>query len=312
MNDEIVRTVVCKIKKVIFTKGLFRILLCKITKHENKKQIGREFICKGTIQFNVFIDDEIEITGNPVKAYNKFKDREEFQIVIKSAKKTDEAKAIQAERILTKVKGIGPVKARQIIDSIGKKDILKTLCNNSSVLSSFDLTPEQAIQIRNLANKFTKDDTVTAELLKLKITDYQIGKIKEYFKGNISIEHIKKHLFELIDVAGFGFVTVCRIADAFGIPKSDEGRVEAGILHALKTLTSNGDCYVEHQDLINESHKILEISTKGSVVKDVLRRMVKQCELYHKDTEVFGESNVLPNPKPKIKERYSENCSYRS
>jgi hypothetical protein len=301
MTDEIVRTIVCQIKKVIYQKGLFRILQCKITEHKDKKKIGSIFICKGSVPFEVFANDEIEITGNPVKVYNKFKEREEWQIIIKSVKKTTEGKRLQAKRILTKVKGIGPVKADEIIEKLGDDRILEKLCSSSAAVASLDITPEQAMQVRNLAKRFTTEDKISAKLMKLKITDFQIGKIKEHFKGNLSLDYIKANLFDLVNVGGFGFLTVCKIADAFGVPKSDKKRVRAVIMYALKTLTSSGDCYVEHQDLIDESHKILNISKNGTVVKDELREMVKKCELYHRDIEVFNDSSILPNPKPKFK-----------
>lgn len=296
-EGEIVRVVTATMSKMIYQKGLFKIFLCKFSKHKKIEMVGKEFVCKGTVPFDIFIGDEIEITGNPIKVFNDYTNREEWQIKIKSVKKTEEGDKLQATRILTKINGIGRVKAKSIIDKLGSKALVR-IVNSPSVLNFFDfLTADQRLEIYKKVKKLIEKDVVTAELMKLKVTDFQIGRIKEYFTGNVSIPHIKAHVFELTNVAGFGFLTVCRIANAFGIPKTDKGRIKAGLIYSIKELTSNGDCYVEDDALIEKAYKILEIPKNNKIVKEVFHKMIKDGEIYTFETEVYGESSILPEPK---------------
>lgn len=298
IENEIVRTVVAEVKRTIFSKGMYYILEMTFTKHRDPKMIGTDFVVKGTVPFDVIKGDELEVVGNPVKRYNNFKDRDEWQLVIKSIRKTEKGDELQAKRILAKVKGIGEKKIELIIGELGPSKILKAIAKTSTILNQFDfLTPEQRVELRKVVKKVTEKDLVTAELLRFRVTDNQIGKMREFFKTNFNIHYIKNNVFDLTEVRGFGFLTVATIADAFGIPKTDIKRIKACAIYTIKQMTNNGDCYVESEDLSKKCYKTLNIAPNNEIVRNTIKGMIKDEELYTFKTNICEESNILPRPK---------------
>ncbi len=160
------------------------------------------------------------------------------------------------------IKGIGPVNARRIVKHF-KEDTINII----------DKTPDKLIEIEGIGKKrvdmikeaWEEQREVKNIMLFLQSngvsTTYAVKIFKVY--GEKSIENVKENPYRLADeIWGIGFKTADRIAGHMGFDEKSYERCRSGIIYALNELAGDGHCFVEREQLIKETEKLLEIEAE--------------------------------------------------
>jgi exodeoxyribonuclease V alpha subunit len=202
------------------------------------------------------------------------------------------------------VKGIGPTLAARIVGAFG----LKTL-------QVLDESPKQLASVPGLGKARAKKLALAwaeqrgARQAMIFLQGHGLSPalasriLKRYGEG--AGEVVSKNPYRLaLDVAGIGFRTADRIARALGFATDSPARAEAGLLHALVELTSQGHVLYPRERLCAEAGEGLEIppaaldaavarlQAEGRVVVDVDRRMgecVYPVDLFNAETEAAAQ-----------------------
>lgn len=147
------------------------------------------------------------------------------------------------------IRGIGPATAELIVNAFGE--------NTITVL---DESPERLYEVKGLGRK--KVETITecwAEqkgirevmvfLKNYDVPDSLAAKIYKHYREE-SIFTIRTRPYDLCEeIEGVGFQTVDRMALSMGVPRTDEGRLKAGVMY-----TMSNSCNMEgHSYLMKES-----------------------------------------------------------
>lgn len=195
--------------------------------------------------------------------------------------------------------GIGPKKAREIIDCFGERT-LEVIGNH----------PEELTKVKGIGEKtavlasayFNKQENIRDIIMELGKFDIKPNYAKklysEYHEKTLQV--ITNNPYALIDdIYGIGFQKADKIAMSVGIEMSSPYRVASGIKHILKENFRNGDCYIIKEKLVEEATKILFVDPEvitynidilienGSIVLETFDNE-SRCfspELYHAEAE---------------------------
>ena len=128
------------------------------------------------------------------------------------------------------IKGIGPAKARLIVESFGDA-FEETLLNDPERIALKARLPLDAA--RRLRDEWLKNrsvNTVMAWLSAFGLTHHQVTTLVERLGGNC-LDILKEDPYILIrEIRGFGFKKVDKIARKLGTPKDHVPRIRAGLL----------------------------------------------------------------------------------
>ena len=102
--------------------------------------------------------------------------------------------------------------------------------------------------------------------------------------GDKAIAVVKENPYRLaLDISGIGFKTADRIARTMGIDPASQTRAEAGIIHLLNELVSDGHTYCPYEELIDQAASMLEV--EGGVLDRALaslsaqgRVVIEECQ----------------------------------
>ena len=155
------------------------------------------------------------------------------------------------------IKGIGPKIAERIFDAFGLE-----------ALNVLDREPERLLTISGisegklkkicdsyLANRGARD--VVAFLSPHGITPNRAVRLyKEY--GDRTMEIVKKHPYQLCEIAGIGFKTADRIAMSMGFDLLSTERVDEGILYTLTDAEGKGHLCMEKHAFLKACLKVLD------------------------------------------------------
>lgn len=292
------------IDHVIFEKGRYKILKIKIIDHENKSKIGNVITCLGNIEFNVSVGDELDLEGEA--KFNE--DYNCYQFSIEKASKR-KVSFTMFSRIVSRVKGIGPSKSKELFDLIKSEDKFQCIIKHPQTLAGI-LNEEQIINLRETCSLFVEKREFLDELYSIEnLTDYQIGKIKKFFSELKSIKQLKENIYDLVGEFGFGFKRTDQIALKIGISKDDESRIRAGIIYSFELSQSNGDVYIEGDDLARKSIELLNINFEKIV--PIFKKLVDDCNIVKiecdkkeyklKVKSIFNENQNIKNIKSRFK-----------
>lgn len=213
----------------------------------------------GTIIGNV-------IEGNNVCLEGDFYDDPTYgrQFRVKSCKIHENLTSTGIKKFLTTfLTGVGEKTADLIINRFGK-DTLDIIESDTEYIK---LTEIKGITEKK-ANKIHKDYALNKayvdilNFFKGNITENQAYKIFEKYEED-AIKVLKEDPYQLIyDIDGLGFKKVDKLALASGIKPDSRKRVGAAIIYTLKSLSENGDVYVDDFDL--------EVKVKECLTKEKL------------------------------------------
>ena len=157
------------------------------------------------------------------------------------------------------IKGIGPVFAKKLVKSFGKK-----------IFDIIDKTPNELLKLDGIGTKRIAEITSACNEHKairrimIFLQSYSIGtsRAARIYKayGNESIDRITKNPYRLInDIRGINFKTADDLAFKLGINPQSITRARAGILHMIEKINSEGHCAVFRSELITKASMELEI-----------------------------------------------------
>jgi len=190
------------------------------------------------------------------------------------------------------IKGVGPVTARRIVQEFGEK-----------ALEILDREPESVARVSGIGKARLsvikagwKARTVARESL---LFLYSVGvstglaeKIQRRY-GDRTVERIRENPYRLAEeVWGIGFLTADRIAAQMGFSPDCSFRVDAGILHTLRTLSEAGHLYSPLPELLSRASGLL--GAKPETLREPIARGVVRGELVLE--EQGGEEAVYLMP----------------
>jgi len=157
------------------------------------------------------------------------------------------------------IKGIGPVYGDKLVAAFGEK-----------VLEVIDKTPERLLSVPGIGAKRVekiiiawKDQKEISNIMvflqnKGISTTYAVKIYKQYKEQSIAI--IEENPYRLAqDIWGIGFKTADDIAQNSGIAPDCKRRITAAILHVIQTTASDGNLYIELEELKKETAELLEL-----------------------------------------------------
>lgn len=145
--------------------------------------------------------------------------------------------------------GIGPVKARKMVDLYGDQAIKKIL-DNKLILLEVGLN---RLQIERFYQQLYDNQVIESTLVKLYgygLSSKMAMKLFNKYKDE-TLSVLQQNPYRLIDdIDGVGFQKADAIAELFSIQKDDPRRVEAAILYGIKTYSfSKGDTFLYSKQL---------------------------------------------------------------
>jgi exodeoxyribonuclease V alpha subunit len=162
------------------------------------------------------------------------------------------------------IKGIGPVKARQIAARFGD-DFDRVLSEQPEAIAEAVHLPLEAVHA--LRDEWLRTKAVNAALTWLAafdLTHHQVKTLVERFGNNVvAILQTDPYLIAR-EVPGFAFKRVDKIARKMGAPKDHPSRIRAGLLHCVEERIDQGDCWVEYEELVDQANALLVMDTLDS------------------------------------------------
>ncbi|OGV47610.1 MAG: AAA family ATPase [Lentisphaerae bacterium GWF2_44_16] len=172
------------------------------------------------------------------------------------------------------IKGIGPVKARLLVDAFGNR-FESTLLNGPEEFSKAGKVSMDTVKLLQKEWQLKRStNAVRAWLSAFELTHHQVATLVDKL-GNNCLEILKSDPYVLVrEIKNFGFKKVDKIARKMGTPKNHPSRIKSGIKFCVDEALDAGDCYVEFEELIERANALL--------VMDILDSK-KQIEKYLND-----------------------------
>lgn len=162
------------------------------------------------------------------------------------------------------IKGIGPVKARRIVDAFGE-DFDRVIDEEPERVAQVAKLPLAAVQA--LRDEWLRRRALNASLTWLssfELTHHQMTALIEKF-GNAVVTVLKTDPYMLVrEVSGFGFKRVDIVARKMGTPKDHPSRIRAGVVHSVAERLDQGDCWVDYEDLVELANGLLAMDVPDS------------------------------------------------
>jgi len=192
--------------------------------------------------------EKLNLTGSWVN-HEKYGKQFKATILERSNELTEEDIAA----ILQNVKGIGPARAKKLIEEYGLKtlEIAKTNPDRFKELG----IPERVIE--NIKLEFAENETVTKlkeTLLPLGLTINLVQKVYKYFEDKAT-DILRRNPYRLTDIKGIGYKKADDIALRLGINPRDDLRVLACVEFVLRKHASMGHVYLTRNELLSAALK---------------------------------------------------------
>jgi exodeoxyribonuclease V alpha subunit len=182
--------------------------------------------------------------------------------------------------------GIGPVKARKMVELFGDQTIKKIL-DDKLILMQVGLN---RLQIERFYQQLYDNQVIESTLVKLYgygLSSKMAMKLFNKYKDE-TLSILQKNPYKLIeDIDGIGFQKADAIAALFSIQKDDPRRIEAAILYGIKTFSfSKGDTFLYDTQLDYIYQNFLaDIDDKK--IQTGLLQLIRNNQLLHIDNKYF-------------------------
>ncbi len=134
-----------------------------------------------------------------------------------------------------------------------------------------------------------------------------------------ALDEIRADPYALTEVEGIGFATADALARALGTPLDADGRLDAGLIHALKLAESDGHCFLPHSELLARAGRLLGTDAAGRVDALVLggrlvveEDRIAEARMWNTERKLARLITALVDDKPrlKVKQRSRELTSF--
>ncbi len=157
------------------------------------------------------------------------------------------------------VRGIGPHFAKRLVRAFGETvfDVIEKSPHKLLSLEGIGKKRQQCITHAWTEQKFVRE--IMVFLQSHGVGSARAVRIYKVY-GNNAITKVRENPYLLaLDIHGIGFKTADQIAQNLGIEPHSRIRAQAGIRHVLQTLSGEGHCAAEVQDLLQRSRQLLDI-----------------------------------------------------
>ena len=162
------------------------------------------------------------------------------------------------------VKGIGPVKARLIADHFGANFDSAIRGQPEAVAAIAKVPVEVILGLQAVWTANSDFNAAMTYLSRFGLTHHQVTTLVGKF-GSMVVPILEKDPYVLVrEIAGFGFKRVDKIARHMGTPKDLPSRIRAGLQFCISDALDAGDCWVEHEDLLDRANTLLVMDTLDS------------------------------------------------
>lgn len=162
------------------------------------------------------------------------------------------------------IKGIGPVKARRIVEAFGD-DFDRVIDEEPERVAAIAKLSAEAVSA--LRDEWLRRRALNVSLTWLasfELTHHQMTALIDKF-GNSIVTVLKTDPYVLVrEVPGFGFKRVDVVARKMGTSKEHPSRIRAGIVHCVAERLDQGDCWVDYEDLIGLANELLVMDVADS------------------------------------------------
>ena len=179
------------------------------------------------------------------------------------------------------VKGIGPVKARQIADDFGRGFDAAIRTRPEAVAAAAKVPVETALELQRIWIANSDFNTAMAYLSAFGLTHHQVTTLVGKF-GSQVVPILESDPYVLMrEISGFGFKRVDKIARKMGTPKDLPSRIRAGLHYSVLAALDDGDCWVEFEDLLDRANTLLVMDTLDSreVIEGHLEALIAEGRL---------------------------------
>jgi exodeoxyribonuclease V alpha subunit len=162
------------------------------------------------------------------------------------------------------VKGIGPAKARLIADRFGREFDQSIRNRPEEIAATAKVPVETAMELQRIWIANSEFNTAMAYLAAFGLTHHQVTTLVGKF-GSQVVPILESDPYVLVrEIQGFGFKRVDKIARKLGTPKDLPSRIRAGLHYCVLDALDSGDCWVEHEDLLDRANTLLVMDTLDS------------------------------------------------
>jgi len=174
------------------------------------------------------------------------------------------------------IKGIGPVMAKRLVDKFGEETLAVIETQAERLQEVEGIGSKRIWMIKTAWEEQKEVRNVMLFLQGHEVSSSYAAKIyRQYGKESITI--VRQNPYRLAqEIFGIGFLTADKIAEKLGIPKDSPLRAEAGVLHVLGHLSSEGHVFYPQGPLVEECEKILGVG------RDIILRAVEKIAVEKK------------------------------
>lgn len=186
------------------------------------------------------------------------------------------------------VSGVGPVKAKAIVDHLGVNAIeIVTKKGYKSLLPVKGFGEKTAIDAYLSIMSQMEFHGILTQLSPTGLPSNTIVKAyKEW--GAETVKVIQENPYRLTDLRFIGFHRADQLAkEHLGIPHDSSYRVESGILYSLRMAGSEGHCFLPFDECLSRSAKVLELT------HDIIERAITKMG-NHGRLSIVKERVALP------------------
>ena len=157
------------------------------------------------------------------------------------------------------IKGIGPEFATRIVDRFGIQTLEILDREPARIIEVPGIGPSRARSIRDAWTAQREVRKVMVFLQGYGVSPAFAARIYKRYRG-AAIALVRENPYRLaFDVWGIGFLSADKLAQALGIARESDVRVDAGVRHVLEEASTGGDVFVPRARLVRKAVTLLEV-----------------------------------------------------
>lgn len=215
------------------------------------------------------------------------------QFMVTHCEKVTELDEVEIKNYLVNFKGIGPSRAKKIVDTFGKESI-NVIKKSYLELVNIGIPEEVAKEVHD---EFVKNDIVNKLVEDLKpfgVSLKKIYQIYELYKDD-AIKVIEQNPYRLAeDLSGLGFSDVDAIARSMGVSHNAGNRTFSAIKYALNIAAEQGHSYIPIEELIFQVAEILSFRHQLPIDNNYILQVIAHMEEYKQLIIEADKATYLP------------------